>query len=147
DNTDGLNFYGTLHGGTITEFYDVEVSEIDPGPPEIKTLISTGKVEGGGEYNKGTRKIEVKLKKGISPSLGLSYVYGIFTNGDMTFHGDINISGNIHSNENINVSTTFDWTIYHLPNHLLANSPIIFYLLIYQFDRLFIILVNHNFSN
>ncbi|MBA7596942.1 hypothetical protein ES703_03936 [subsurface metagenome] len=106
ENTDGLDFMGPLDGGTPTEeFYNV-VFSYDPGPPEIKTLISTGKVIGGGEYNKGTRKIEVKLKKGISPSLGLSYVYGIFTNGDMTFHGDINISGNIHSNENINVSST-----------------------------------------
>ena len=39
DNPDGLNFYGNLQGGTATEFYDVGISEIDPGPPEIKTLV------------------------------------------------------------------------------------------------------------
>jgi len=106
DNSLGLYFVGFLHGGNATEFYDVDISEIDLGPPEIKTLISTGKVVEGGEYNKGTRTIEVKLKKGVAPSGGLSYSHAIFTNGDMTFHGDINIWGNIHSNEDIIISSS-----------------------------------------
>jgi len=106
DNPDGLNFAGSLHGGNATEFYDVDISEIDPGPPEIKTLVSTGKVVGGGEYNKGTRKIEVKLKKGVTPSGSLSYSHAIFTNDDMTLKGGISIHGDIHSNENLYVSST-----------------------------------------
>jgi len=108
DNPDGLNFSGSLpvSGVTATEFYDVDISEIDPGPPEIKTLISTGKVRGGGEYNKGTRKIEVKLKKGVSPSGSLSYSHAIFTNNDMTLNGGISVHGDIHSNENLYVSST-----------------------------------------
>lgn len=113
DNPDGLNFYGSLQGGSSTEFYDVVVSEIDPGPPEIKTLTSTGKVVEGGEYNKGTRTVEVKLKKGIAPSDGLSYSHAIFTNGDMTIHGSVSVSGNIHSNEDLLVSST---TVFNLEN-------------------------------
>jgi len=104
-NPDGLDFYGSLHGGNTTEFYDVDISEIDPGPPEIKTLISTGKVVGGGEYNKGTRKIEVKLKKGIAPSGGLTYTHAIFTNDDMTINGGVSVSGDIHSNGDLYVSS------------------------------------------
>lgn len=106
DNPDGLNFSGILHGGTTTEFYDVDVSVIDDtGPYEVKTLISTGKVVGGGEFNKGTRKIEVKLKKGIAPSGGLNYTHAIFTNNDMTINGGVSVNGNIHSNGDLSVSS------------------------------------------
>ena len=106
DNPDGLNFYGNFPGGTATEFYNVEVSEIDTtGPVEIKTLISTGKVVGGGDFNKGTRKIEVKLKKGISPSSSLTYDHAIFTDHDMRFNGGISVSGDIHSNGNLYVTS------------------------------------------
>ena len=112
DNPDGLNFSGPLpvSGVTATEFYEVDVSEIDyTGPDEVKTLISTGKVIGGGEYNKGTRKIEVKLKKGIAPSGGLNYTHAVFTNNDMTINGSVSIKGNIHSNANLDVNgTTFE---------------------------------------
>jgi Tfp pilus assembly protein PilX len=109
DNPDGLNFYGTLpvSGVTATEFYDVEISIIDDtGPYEVKTLNSTGKVIGGGEYNKGTRKIEVKLKKGVTPHGGLNYTHAIFTNDDMTINGGVSVKGNIHSNGNLYVSST-----------------------------------------
>jgi hypothetical protein len=105
DNPDGLNFYGNLPGGTATEFYDVEISPIDPGPPEIKTLISTGKVVGGGYFNKGTRKIEVKLVKGIAPTPCLTYDQAIFTDDDMRFNGGISISGNIHANGDLIVTS------------------------------------------
>jgi len=114
DNPDGLNFYGNLHGGTTTEFYDVDVSDIDDtGPYEVKTLISTGKVREGGEYNKGTRKVEVKLKKGVAPSGGLNYTHAIFTNDDMQINGGVSVSGNIHSNGDLNVSST---EIFNLEN-------------------------------
>jgi len=104
-NPDGLNFYGNLHEGTATEFYDVEISDIDPGPPEIKTLVSTGTIEGGGKYVQD-RVVEVKLKKGITPTPGLTYDKAIFTDDDMQFNGGISISGNIHSNGNINITDT-----------------------------------------
>lgn len=105
DNPDGLDFMGPLDGGTTAESYNVDVSDIDDtGPDEIKTLISTGKVVGGGEYNKGTRKIEVKLMKGISSFPGLSYEFAIFTDDDMDINGGISIDGNIHSNGNIDIS-------------------------------------------
>ena len=105
DNPDGLDFMGPLDGGTTAEFYNV-VFSYDSGPPdEIKTLVSTGKVVEGGEYNKGTRTIEVKLKKGVAPSGGLSYSHAIFTNDDMTLNGGISISGNIHSNGDLYVSS------------------------------------------
>ena len=104
ENSLGLHFVGSLHGGSAIEFYDVDVS-FDTGPPEIKTLISTGKVVGGGDFNKGTRKIEVKLKKGISPSSGLTYDHAIFTDEDMTFHGGISVSGDIHANGDLDVNS------------------------------------------
>ena len=105
ENSLGLYFVGSLHGGSAIEFYDVDVSEIDTGPPEIKTLISTGKVVGGGDFNKGTRKIEVKLKKGISPSSSLTYDHAIFTDEDMRFNGGISVSGDIHSNGDLYVTS------------------------------------------
>ncbi len=105
DNPDGLDFMGPLDGGTPpTEFYNVEFS-YDEGPPEIKTLISTGTIEGGGKY-KQDRVVEVKLKKGITPVPGLTYDKAIFTDDDMEFNGGISISGNIHSNGDLYVSST-----------------------------------------
>ena len=106
ENTDGLSFQGNLHGGTTSEYYDVVIGPIISGIPETKTIISTGKVEGGGEYNKGTRKIEVNLKKSISPNPGLNYDYAILTDGDMNFNGGISIHGNIHANGNLDASST-----------------------------------------
>jgi hypothetical protein len=104
-NTAGLNFHGDLQGGSATEFYNVNISEIDPGPPEIKTLVSTGTIEGGGKYTQD-RVVEVKLIKGITPVSGLTYDKAIFTDDDMTFHGGISISGNIHSNGDLYISST-----------------------------------------
>ena len=111
DNPNGLNFHGNLQGGTTTEFYDVGISEIDPGPPEIKTLVSTGTLEGGGRYNQD-RVVEVKLKKGISPSAGLNYEYAVLTDDDMDINGGITIHGNIHSNGCIDISNTDAFTLY-----------------------------------
>ena len=105
ENEAGLNYEGTYQGGTTSEYYEVEVGPIVSGTQETKTLISTGKIVGGGDFNKGTRKIEVKLKKGISPSSGLNYDHAIFTDEDMEFHGGISISGNIHSNGDLYVSS------------------------------------------
>jgi hypothetical protein len=104
---EGLMWLGPLHDGTPTEFYDVNIS-YDPGPPEIKTLLSTGKVTGGGDYNKGTRTIEVKLKKGIAPSPHLTYDYAVLTDGDMTLNGGITLHGNTHSNSNLTNNGTIN---------------------------------------
>ncbi|MCK4308582.1 MAG: pilus assembly PilX N-terminal domain-containing protein [Candidatus Atribacteria bacterium] len=110
DNPDGLYFVGSLHGGEVTtEFYDVDISEIDTtGPDEIKTIISTGKVVGGGEYNKGTRKIEVKVTKGIKQSPNLTYDYAVLTDGDMEIDGGVTFHGNIHSNKDLTNNGTIN---------------------------------------
>ena len=100
DYPNSLNFMGPLDGGTTAEFYNV-VFSYDSGPPEIKTLLSTGKVVGGGEYNKGTRKIEVKLTKGIKQSPNLTYDYAVLTEGNMELDGGITFHGNIHSNSDL----------------------------------------------
>jgi hypothetical protein len=118
DNPDGLDFMGPFDGGTIAEFYNV-VFLYDSGPPEIKTLVSTGKVVGGGEFNKGTRKVEVKLKKGIAPSGGLNYTHAIFTNNDMQINGGVSVNGNIHSNGDLNVSSP---DIFNLENGVATAS-------------------------
>jgi hypothetical protein len=106
-NPDGLNFYGNFSGGTATEFYDVEISDIDPGPPETKTLISTGTMEGGGKYTQD-RVVEVKLKKGIRRSPNLHYDYAVLTDGDMTLNGGITLHGNIHSNMDLTNNGTIN---------------------------------------
>lgn len=113
DNPDGLDFEGDLPRGGVsdTEYYDVKVSPTDLGPPEIKTLISTGTLEGGGKY-KQDRVVEVKLKKGVSPSSGLNYEYAVLTDDDMDINGGITIHGNIHSNGNIDISSTDNFTLY-----------------------------------
>ncbi len=109
DNPDGMDFVGDLHQGTTTEYYDVEVQVAVPGTPEypeeIKTLISTGTIEGGGKYVQD-RVVEVKLKKGITPVPGLTYDKAIFTDDDMEFKGGISISGNIHSNGDLTITST-----------------------------------------
>jgi hypothetical protein len=104
DNPDGLDFMGPLNGGTSAEFYNVAFSYV-PGPPETKTLVSTGTIEGGGKY-KQDRVVEVKLIKGITPTPGLTYDHAIFTDDDMRFNGGISISGNIHSNGDLYVTST-----------------------------------------
>jgi hypothetical protein len=104
DNPDGLDFMGPLDGGTSAEFYNIDFL-YDEGPPEIKTLTSTGTIKGGGKYTQN-RVVEVKLIKGITPTPGLTYDKAIFTDDDMQFNGGISISGNIHSNGNLNISDT-----------------------------------------
>jgi len=102
-NPVGLDFMGPLGGGTTAESYNV-VFLYNPGPPEIKTLTSTGTIEGGGKYTQD-RVVEVKLKKGITPVPGLTYDKAIFTDDDMRFNGGISISGNIHSNGDLIVTS------------------------------------------
>jgi len=55
-------------------------------------------VAGSGKFDKGTRKIEVKLEKEIAKAPNLFYDYAVLTDGDMTINGDVTFHGNIHSN-------------------------------------------------
>ncbi len=101
DNSDGLNFQGDLHQGDANEYYDVVILETDLGPPETKTIRSTGTVTGEGKYDKGSRTIEVKLMKGIAKAPDLFFDYAILTNGNMTIDGGVSFHGNLHSNGNL----------------------------------------------
>ena len=101
--------------GSSDEYFKVWVTtdteDPDDGEATIIKFVSTGTVDKGGEYNKGSRSIEVKLIKGIAQSDSLSYNYAILTDQDMTINGNIYINGDIHSNEDITVAgTTFDLT-------------------------------------
>jgi Tfp pilus assembly protein PilX len=115
DNTAGLDWrtteddppYYTNKELSSEEYFEVVVAtdETDSDLKATKiSFISTGRVDKGGEYNKGTRKIEVKLIKGIAQNNSLSYNYAIFTENDMTIHGNIYVNGDIHSNGDISVA-------------------------------------------
>ncbi len=105
ENPDGLDYMPTIDDPFEKDFGSGESYQVtfgyDEGPPEIKTLTSTGTVEGQGKYDKGTRTIEVKLKKGIAKAPDLFYDYAVLTDGDMTINGGVSFHGNIHSNGNL----------------------------------------------
>jgi len=75
--------------------------EYDSGPPEIKTLTSKGTIEGQGKYDKGTRWIEVKLKKEIAKATHLHYDHAVLTDGKLELLGNISFHGNVHSNSEL----------------------------------------------
>jgi len=53
----------------------------------------------------GSRKIEVKAKKAISPASNIAYNYAIATEGDLTFSGNVQtFGGDVHANENLYIS-------------------------------------------
>jgi len=108
ENTVGLNFVGSLHEGDASEYYDAKFVTSDPGPPETKTIRSKGTVEGQGQYDKGTRTIEVKLKKEIAKAPDLFYDYAVLTDGDMTINGGVTFHGNIHSNNDFTNNGTIN---------------------------------------
>jgi hypothetical protein len=109
DNTAGLDWRTTeakpYREGSLDEYFNVVVAtdttDSDGKATKI-SFISTGRVDKGGEYNKGSRKIEVKLIKGIAQNNSLSYNYAVLTDDDMTLNGGIVITGDIHSNGDIN---------------------------------------------
>jgi len=92
---------------TASEYYELTVlttTEPGPGVGEIITIHSEGIVAGEGKYDKGTRKIEVKLEKGIAPSPGAVYNYALMTfdeDSNLVLNGHIAIEGDIHSNGDI----------------------------------------------
>jgi len=103
ENLDGLSWRGTLHeeGENSTEYFDthfVYPDDVDANGSTIATLISTGTVDDGSQFSKGSRTIEVRLIKGVAPSLGMTYNHAILTDGDLTLNGGISIYGNIHAN-------------------------------------------------
>ena len=113
DNTDGLDWRTTedepYDDGTAEEYFQVWVTtdeEDDDDEATTIKFVSTGTVNKGGEYNKGSRSIEVKLIKGIAQSDSLSYNFAILTDKDMTINGNIYVNGDIHSNEDITVSSS-----------------------------------------
>ncbi|MCK4308588.1 MAG: hypothetical protein KAW42_01260 [Candidatus Atribacteria bacterium] len=125
DNPAGLYFVGSLHGGEVTtEFYDVDISDIDPGPPEIKTLVSTGTIEGGGKYNQN-RVVEVKLTKGIKRSPNLTYDYAVLTDGNMTLDGGVTFHGNIHSNSDLTNNGTINMEYGSATATGITNDPVL----------------------
>jgi len=120
DNTQGLDWRTTeadpYREGSSDEYFQVVVTTdtVDPddGEATIIKFVSTGTVNKGGQFNKGTRKIEVKLIKGVAQNNSLAYNYAIFTDNDMVINGNIFVNGDIHSNGDITVAgTSFD-----LPN-------------------------------
>jgi Tfp pilus assembly protein PilX len=115
DNTAGLDWrtteddppYYTNKELNPEEYFEVVVAtdEWDSDMKATKiSFISTGRVDKGGEYNKGTRKIKVKLIKGIAQNNSLAYNYAIFTDDYMRINGNIYVNGDIHSNGDIDVS-------------------------------------------
>ena len=98
---------------TANEYYEFTVltDPLSTEDPEIIVIKSTGKVLGGGEYNKGTRIVEVKLEKGVQPSEGAVYNFALMTfseDSDLTLNGhSITIEGDVHSNGNL-TGTGFD---------------------------------------
>jgi len=126
ENTYGLDWRTTeadpYKEGSTDEYFQVVVTTdtVDPddGEATIIKFVSTGTVNKGGQFNKGTRKIEVKLIKGVAQNNSLAYNYAIFTDNDMVINGNIFVNGDIHSNGDITVAgTSFD-----LPNGSVTAS-------------------------
>jgi len=91
---------------TASEYYKFTVLTDDASPEDfdIITVHSTGKVLGGGEYDKGTRIIVVKLEEGTAYSEGAVYNYALMTfseDSDLEFNGHVTIIGDVHSNGDI----------------------------------------------
>jgi len=115
ENLEGLNWRGELHeeGENSTEYFDtlfVLPDEVDANGSTIATLVSTGTVDDGSKFSKGTRAIEVRLIKGVVTSPGMTYNHAILTDGDMTLNGGISISGNIHANGFLTNNGIIDFT-------------------------------------
>jgi len=104
ENPDGLDYMPTIDDPFEKDFgsgesYHVEFEYNES--TDVKTIKSTGVVAGSGKFDKGIRKIEVKLKKEIAKAPNLFYDYAVLTDGDMTINGGVSFHGNIHSNSNL----------------------------------------------
>ncbi|GAI39934.1 unnamed protein product, partial [marine sediment metagenome] len=94
------NEYQESYPAVSTNYYQVTVE--NTAEQDIIKITSRGVVSDGNKVY-GSRKIEVKAKKAISPSPGLFYNYTIVTEGDLTFEKSIQIDGDVHSNGNISL--------------------------------------------
>jgi len=86
-----------------TNYYQITVLN-DPDNANKIIITSKGVVS---DVNKvfGSRKIEVKAEKGISPASDIAYNYAIATEKDLTLKGNVQtFGGDIHSNANIDIS-------------------------------------------
>ncbi|PKP57985.1 hypothetical protein CVT91_09475 [Candidatus Atribacteria bacterium HGW-Atribacteria-1] len=100
--TDGVYLEETYPDGS-TNYYQITV-EVDPSNAEQIIITSKGVVFDGNKVY-GSRKIEVKAKKGISPSSDVAYNYAIATEVDLTFSGNVQtFGGDVHANGNLNIS-------------------------------------------
>ena len=94
------NEYQEPYPAVSTNYYQLTVE--DTAEQDIIKITSRGVVSDGNKVY-GSRKIEVKAKKAISPSPSLVYNYAISTEGDLTFEKSIQIDGDVHSNGNISL--------------------------------------------
>jgi Tfp pilus assembly protein PilX len=86
-----------------TNYYQIAV-EYDPSNAEHIIITSKGIVSDGNKVY-GSRKIEVKAKKGISPASDVAYNFAIATEEDLTFSGNVQtFGGDVHANGNLNIS-------------------------------------------
>lgn len=83
-----------------------QITVMDDSDPDIEKIIITSKgIVSDDSKVYGSREIEVKAKKGISPASDISYNYAIASETDITFSGNVQVfGGDVHSNENINIS-------------------------------------------
>jgi hypothetical protein len=86
-----------------TNYYQITVLN-DPDNANKIIITSKGVVSDSNKVY-GSRKIEVKAKKGISPVSNIAYNYAIATEADLTSSGNVQVfGGDVHANENINIS-------------------------------------------
>lgn len=91
------NEYQESYPAVSTNYYQLTVEDTEQ---DIIKITSRGVVFDGNKVY-GSRKIEVKAKKAISPSPSPAYSYTISTEGNLTFSGIVEIDGDVHSNGNI----------------------------------------------
>jgi len=92
------------HDLSSSEYYTVSIT----GDSDNITILSKGVVTGSGTYDKGTRRIEVKCKKGIAKAPDLFFDYAVLTDGNMEIDGGVSFHGNLHSNGNLTNNGTID---------------------------------------
>lgn len=87
-----------------TNYYQITIVD-DPDPNKDEIIITSKGVVSDDNKVYGSRKIEVKAKKGISPASNIAYNYAIASEGNLTFSGNVQtFGGDIHANENLYIS-------------------------------------------
>jgi len=117
-NADGLDWRTTEaepysdYVGPSEEDFSVVVTTVEEDDGEATKIkfISTGVVNKNGQYNKGKRKIEVILEKGVAQNNSLSYNFAILAKSDITIKGNLKVNGDIHSNGDLTVTSDIAFT-------------------------------------